>query len=97
VDPTKDAHLTTDKWVKRLEKNVLRIRGELRTKKAEELSSKDRFRMRIYNFAKKHRILSEIEDETFIQFGAEQQKKRILENTNARITEKDKQTEQNPS
>lgn len=81
VDPAKDSHLTTDRMVKRLEKNILRIREELQTKKEPELSRVDRFRLHIYKFSRKYHILTDIEDETIIQFTAAEQKAQIFKET----------------
>lgn len=95
VDPVKDSHMTTDRAVKRLEKNVLRIKTDLQSKTREELSGKDRFRLRVYEFAQKHHILSDIEDETIVQFSASQQQARIIESVEQRFAQpKDSQQAQ---
>ena len=92
VDPAKDSHLTTDRMVKRLEKNILRIREELQTKKEAELSFKDRFCLRIYRLSRKYHILTDMEDETIIQFGAEQHKNRIFKETEERFSHLEEET-----
>lgn len=78
VDPVKDSHLTSDKTVKRLEKNILRIRIEMQSKKLEDLNRRDRFYLRIYKYARKYKILTSITDETQVQFLAEKQAEGIL-------------------
>ena len=89
VDPVKDSHLTTDKAVKRLEKNVLRIKMSLQFKKREELSKKDRVRLRFYESAQKHHLLSDMEDDTIIQFTAAQQQSHLAEMSEKRFSQDD--------
>ncbi|MBQ9760896.1 MAG: AI-2E family transporter [Clostridia bacterium] len=84
VDPVKDSHRTTDKMVKRLEKNVLRIRRELLSKKKDELTRHDRSMLRIYRFARKYKLLSDISDETVVQYSAQQYHEQILQEADHR-------------
>ena len=87
VDPVKDSHLTTDKTVKRLEKNILRIRMEMQTKKHEELSRKDRFYLSLYKNARKYKILTGITDETQVQFFSEEHAEAIFRREDERFEE----------
>ena len=70
VDPTKNAHTTTDKSVQRFEKEALRLRKMQENR--EPLNRKQRLILVIYRMAHKYRILSEMTDETHVRFSAEQ-------------------------
>ncbi len=87
VDPVKDSHKTSDKMVKRLEKNILRITAELQTKKREELTRRDRLRLKLYRLGRKHKLLSEIEDSTIVQYLTYEEQARILRASDARYEE----------
>ena len=55
----------------------------------EELSGKDRFRLRMYYLARKYRILSDIEDETIVQFSAYEQQIRMKETCEKHFSQDD--------
>ena len=85
VDPAKDSHKSTDKMVKRLEKNILRIQQKLATQKRAELCLSDRFMLRTYEIALKYKIITPTNDETIIQFYSEQQQEQFVKRAEARI------------
>ena len=73
VDPVKDSHLHSDRLLKRLEKNILRIyRKQNNQKIPPKLSKLERFRLKMYSLARKYNLVSEFSDETVVQFCANQ-------------------------
>ena len=86
VDPTKNAHTTTDKTVQRFEKKALAVRR--RHENGETLNRKERFVLFIYRLAHKYRIFSEMTDETHVRFSAEQAAKDIALESEHLLTER---------
>ncbi len=93
VDPVKDSHKTSDKMVKRLEKNILRITAELQTKKLAELSHRDRLRLHLYRLGRKYKLLTEIEDSTVVQYLTYEEQMRIIRASEALYANRDRTNE----
>ncbi len=92
VDPAKDSHKSTDRTVKRLEKNYLRIKADLVTTKHEKLPFLDRFWLRTYEILIKYKLILPSNDETIVQFCAEQHQLRVENEAEKRFTDLQKAT-----
>ncbi len=70
VDPSRYAHATGDHFIERFERRALRTQKKVL--EGEKLSSKERWRLRVYHRLKKHRIITGMSEEDQIRFAAEE-------------------------
>ncbi len=68
IDPVKDNSGVTNRLMRKLEMNVLAIQRKLAYYETAELSKKERFYLRLYSFAYRCHILSELSDDVYFQF-----------------------------
>lgn len=73
VDPVKDSHLQSEKLLKRLEKNVLRIFQKQKDNPEYTPTRREKSKLFIYKIFRKYNIISNFRDETIIQFWSEQE------------------------
>lgn len=85
IDPIADADVTTRKMQRRLEEFVLLANKKKREQGASALSRRERFGIRLYQFAKNRRIIPEVTDEVNLHVSVKSAYKQALAKSNERM------------
>jgi hypothetical protein len=83
VDPTKNAHVTTDKAVQKLERHAHRI--QKKRENNEPISKRESFVLGFYNFLNRHHIIMEMTDAESARYSVEEATARVKEEADAHL------------
>ena len=86
VDPVRDSHMTSEKYLRRLEKKVLEHYSRLNNDPDYVPKKADRARLAIYKCFKRYNIIGDLHDDTIVNFCADNEQKRAYREAEERYT-----------